>query len=559
MSIEAFSREISRFLEGRGPEVLCITGQWGVGKTFAWNKFLGEAKTNNNIGLKIYAYVSLFGQNSLEDVRHALFENSLGVDQSHSPADLDTFKSSMDRLAGKWRSAAGLLKFVPKISDYAAIAGKLGFLSIKDQIICFDDLERAGSGLTMRDVLGLASFLKEQRKCRIVLLLNEEQLADQQGVEFRSQLEKVADTVMKFEPTPAEAAEIGIDKNTPFHAELAEFCRALSIVNIRTIKKIEKFCARIYEEISGHDPRVLRQAVHSATLFGFAKFQPDNAPPLSYLRSFDPYSAVPEGDEAHAPQQLWRDLLRSYQFVTFDQLDAVILTGIERGHFDSIALEDAATALDIQKQLEDRDTSFSRAWDAYHGSFDDDAEEVLDGLENAILTSSAVITPSNLSSTIAMLKEQGREDRTAALIDHYVGAREEGADFWNLDEDTFGARVTDPDVRAAFAQKLASYPDDRDVAELLIRIAMDRGWNEADVPFLARQSSETYREIFKRLRNPQLRRAVAGGLAFRNIRNPDADMQIVTDRVTAALQAIAAESRLNRARVAEKGVQTDHL
>ena len=158
-----------------------------------------------------------------------------------------------------------------------------------------------------------------------------------------------------------------------------------------------------------------------------------------------------------------------------------------------------------------------------------------------------------------MLYEQGREDRTAALIDHYVGAREEGADFWNLDEDTFGARVTDPDVRAAFAQKLASYPDDRDVAELLIRIAMDRGWNEADVPFLARQSSETYREIFKRLRNPQLRRAVAGGLAFRNIRNPDADMQIVTDRVTAALQAIAAESRLNRARVAEKGVQTDHL
>jgi len=559
VSIEAFSREISRFLEGQGPEVLCITGQWGVGKTFAWNKFLGEAKTNKKIGLKTYAYVSLFGQNSLEDVRQALFENSLGIDQSQAPADLDTFKSSVDRLVGKWRSAAGLLKYVPKISDYAAIAGKLGFLSIKDQIICFDDLERAGSGLTMKDVLGLVSFLKEQRKCRIVLLLNEEQLADQQGVEFRSQLEKVADTVMKFEPTPAEAAEIGIDKSTPFHAELAEFCRTLSIVNIRTIKKIEKFCARIYEEISSHDPRVLKQAVHSATLFGYAKFQPDNAPPLSYLRSFDPYAAVPEGEEAHAPQQLWRDLLRSYQFVTFDELDAVVLTGIERGHFDSVALEAAATALDRQKQLEDRDTSFSLAWDAYHGSFDDNAEAVLDGLENAIRTSSAVITPGNLSSTIAMLKEQGREDRTAALIDHYVGAREEGVGFWNLDDDTFGTRVTDPDVRAAFTQKLASFPDDRDVAELLISIAMDRGWNERDVTFLARQSTETYREIFKRLRNPQLRRAVAGGLAFRNIRNPDADMQIVTDRVTAALQAIAAESRLNRARVAEKGVQTDHL
>lgn len=559
MSIEAFAREISRFLAGQGPEVLCITGQWGVGKTFAWNKFLGAARVNDKIGLKTYAYVSLFGQNSLEDVRQALFENSLGIEQSQSPADLDTLKSSMDRLAGKWRIAAGFLKFVPKISDYAAIAGKLGFLSIKEQIVCFDDLERAGSGLAMKDVLGLVSFLKEQRRCRIVLLLNEEQLADQQGIEFRSQLEKVADTVMKFEPTPAEAAEIGIDKSTPFHKDLAEFCSTLGIVNIRTIKKIEKFCARIYEEIAEHDPRVVRQAMHSATLFGFAKFQPDNAPPLDYLKSFNPYAGVPEGEEENAPQQLWRDILRSYQFVSFDQLDAVVLTGIERGHFDSIELEAAATALDKQKLLEDRDTSFSRAWDAYHGSFDDDAEEVLEGLENAILTSSAVITPSNLSSTIALLKEQGRGARTAALIDHYVNAREEEGDFWNLDEDTFGSRVTDPDVRAAFAQKLAQFPDNRDVAELLISIAMDRGWNDGDVPFLARQSTETYREIFKRLRNPQLRRAVAGGLAFRNIRNPDADMQIVTERVTAALKAIAAENGLNRARVAEKGVVPDDL
>lgn len=556
MSLEAFSQEISRFLSGEGPEVLCITGKWGVGKTFAWNKFLGDARTRKGISLKRYAYVSLFGQNSLDDLRQSLFENTLDIEKSLSGADLNTLKSSIDELSNKWRSATGLLKFAPKVSDYAAIAGKLGFLSIRKQIICFDDLERSGSGLSMKDVLGLVSFLKEQRQCRVVLLLNEEQLADQQGAEFRSQLEKVADTVMRFEPTPAEAAEIGINKATPFHEELAEFSTNLGIVNIRTIKKIEKFCSRLADELSDYDPRVKTQATQSATLFGFAKFQPDDAPSLEYLRSLNPYAA-PLEPEADGQEQRWRDILRNYNFESIDEMDTIILDGIERGHFDTSALKIAAANLDKQRRLEDHDASFSRAWNAYHDTFNDDESEVLDGFENAILTNSVAITPSNFSSTISILKELGRGDRTAALIEHYVAARDEASDFWNLDNHTFGHRVIDPDVRAAFERKLATFPEDRDVATLLIRIALDRGWNGGDVPFLASQDVGTYRDIFKRLRNPDLRRAISGGLSFRNIRNADADMQAVTAKVIEALRSIAAESSLNRARVVQKGVAVE--
>ncbi len=553
MSLEAFSKEISRFLSGDGPEVLCITGKWGVGKTFAWNKFLGDARAAKKIAFKRYAYVSLFGQNSLDDLRQSLFENTLDIDKSAGGADLNTLKSSIDSISRNWRSAAGFLKFAPNASDYAAIAGKLGFLSIRKQIVCFDDLERSGSGLSMKDVLGLVSFLKEQRQCRVVLLLNEEQLADQPGVEFRSQLEKVADTVMKFAPAPAEAAEIGIDKNTSFHESLTGFCVDLGIVNIRTIKKVERFCSRLADELISHDPRITTQAVQSATLFGFAKFQPDDAPPLEYLKLFNPYASVPE-PEADGPQQRWRDVLRTYNFQYVDDMDAIILSGIERGHFDTTALKLAADVLDKQWRLEDQDASFSQAWNAYHDSFDDNEVEVLDGFENAIVTNAVAITPSNFSSTIAILKEHGRGDRTAALVEHYVGSRDEIAEFWNLDNNTFGDRVTDPDVRAAFARKFATFPDDRDVADLLIRIAVDRGWNGGDVPFLARQEVATYRDIFKRLRNPDLRRAISGGLSFRNIGNADADMQMVTAKVTDALKLIAAESALNRARVAQKGV-----
>jgi len=36
-------REIVRFLKSEEPEVLCIRGKWGVGKTYSWKQYLKEA------------------------------------------------------------------------------------------------------------------------------------------------------------------------------------------------------------------------------------------------------------------------------------------------------------------------------------------------------------------------------------------------------------------------------------------------------------------------------------------------------------------------------------
>jgi hypothetical protein len=52
---ELLKRELMRFLSNKEPEVLCIRGAWGVGKTYAWNKFLAEAKSDDLIALSKYA------------------------------------------------------------------------------------------------------------------------------------------------------------------------------------------------------------------------------------------------------------------------------------------------------------------------------------------------------------------------------------------------------------------------------------------------------------------------------------------------------------------------
>ncbi|WP_336947506.1 P-loop NTPase fold protein [Asaia sp. HN010] len=77
MSINIVSKEIERFLKSNDPEVLCISGKWGVGKTFAWNKYISKIDRSEQLALKRYAYVSLFGVNSLSDLRCSIVESTL--------------------------------------------------------------------------------------------------------------------------------------------------------------------------------------------------------------------------------------------------------------------------------------------------------------------------------------------------------------------------------------------------------------------------------------------------------------------------------------------------
>lgn len=52
---ELIEREIARFLSTAEPEVSCLSGRWGVGKTFAWNRYLLDAKKRGQIVLKRYS------------------------------------------------------------------------------------------------------------------------------------------------------------------------------------------------------------------------------------------------------------------------------------------------------------------------------------------------------------------------------------------------------------------------------------------------------------------------------------------------------------------------
>lgn len=86
MSTAIVRAEIERFIQSPTPEVLCISGQWGVGKTYSWQTFLNEAEEAGRVGVRQYAYVSLFGLTSLSELRNAIVENTVNMAASFVPS-----------------------------------------------------------------------------------------------------------------------------------------------------------------------------------------------------------------------------------------------------------------------------------------------------------------------------------------------------------------------------------------------------------------------------------------------------------------------------------------
>ncbi|MGB9141092.1 MAG: P-loop NTPase fold protein [Aestuariivirga sp.] len=211
MSSNLVKSEILRFLASPKAEALCIKGKWGIGKTFSWKRYLQEAsETSNGIAMKRYAYVSLFGMSSLDELKYSIFEGTVPKDKANKGASLETLKSTIDSSEGIGRKFAWVVNFASRSNNFRGAMTHAFFLTVRNQIICIDDLERKGSKLDTADVLGLISFLKEERGCKVVLLLNDESLETPERKKFDTYLEKVIDISLTFAPSSKECVSIAL-------------------------------------------------------------------------------------------------------------------------------------------------------------------------------------------------------------------------------------------------------------------------------------------------------------------------------------------------------------
>lgn len=211
--VEYLKKQLDYFLfEKDNSIVISLQGYWGIGKTHFWNNYIKLKSEENqqvwdeNIKFKSpedkHVYISLFGISSLDDIKRKIILKI--SDRAKITKQLKNIVGNSKVFGIDLSSAISL--FEP--NDF------------KDIIICFDDFERLSPNLSISEILGLISELKEQYNCKIVLINNNEVLKEQNILEHQKIIKRSStkskdnkDYLENLEQKELENLMYGYEKN----------------------------------------------------------------------------------------------------------------------------------------------------------------------------------------------------------------------------------------------------------------------------------------------------------------------------------------------------------
>jgi hypothetical protein len=544
LSVQNVRVAIERFLSTDTPQVLCIRGAWGTGKTYTWDDVLKKMATDKRIPLAKYAKVSLFGLNSLQEIKREIFQSTISVQQIGKPFDIKEYK---DVYAGL-KSSGLIFKVLPFLHDNAIDAAvEAAALLARKQLLCIDDLERKGENLRSVDVLGYISQLRDNRACKVVLLLNDEELEDKN--EFESYLEKVVDLYLRFEPSGEELAHIAIPEDDKIATLVRDNAITLGINNVRVIRKILGLVRDVAPMLAEYSFRVTMNAADTITLLGWSYLQPEIAPPLEYLKRVDIYTPNQDDNEQH---QKWRDLLQGYRYSHTSDFDLLLLRGIQNGYFNKAEIDRHALQLHRADIRETAAKQLKDLWDEVYYSFTEPLAPLLTRLFESYRRNVDNMSLGNMTHLENFFREMG-DRRSEDIVDLYIEANENVIGAFEVSGlyyrgNELPKELRDRLVAAEKAQRPALSSD-----ELLIALGT-RGFEQDVVASAAELPVSEYIRILKAYQGSQLSDIISGLRQYRNVANPSPAIIGVMTKAANALRTIEKESPLNALRSRRVGL-----
>jgi hypothetical protein len=236
---------------------------------------------------------------------------------------------------------------------------------VRGTLICIDDLERMSDKIDMQDIMGFVSELRDQRECKVILILNEDQLEEKRE-DFNRYSEKVIDQKLRFSLLPKEAVELGLSLDTPLRDQAVDYITRLEISNIRVIKKIERALNLIFPIVKGSSVRLQTQVVITACVFAAALYERGRGFPsaeeiVKYNTFQRTMARVQRGQGQADTDPFWIGLLERCQFSHADELDQAILKVMQSGHLAGSDIEERVSEADAIVRRDELNAQFSDA------------------------------------------------------------------------------------------------------------------------------------------------------------------------------------------------------
>lgn len=226
-SVTNLEKKLVKLIEAEKPCAIALTGKWGVGKTHFWNNFY--EKNHAKFKTKKYAYVSLFGIESLESLKFeiALKSHSTSQKKDNFSFFKKSFQQSLDVIDFSKLEGKGIALSLSKGMVSSAVSSM-----IIDTVICIDDIERHSAKLDIKDIMGLVNHLNLEKNCKVIVILHDAKASEQ----FQEYKEKVFDEVLILDDNLDILESFITDKLALDIMQL--FYRTIKVKNLRFYNKV---------------------------------------------------------------------------------------------------------------------------------------------------------------------------------------------------------------------------------------------------------------------------------------------------------------------------------
>jgi hypothetical protein len=527
MSGQHIKPTIEKFLKESLNGALLIRGRWGVGKTYFWRQTVKEAKERKILS-RPYAYVSLFGLNSLDEIKESILISFA-----------DPAKEKQNWLDRSWR---GSKRLAPYLKEWLRVPLAVAFPMVRNSLICIDDIERRGKELHISTAIGLVSMLKEELDCKVVMISNDAALEEVYAEEFSSGAEKVFDYEVEFALSAEEAFHCVFINRGRQSDKIQEKCIKLGITNLRIIQRIARLWETLEPTTADLREELIDGVIHSLVLFVWSHNEtPGLAPPLDYLRDLTPFRELDRKEKGDRETQ-WDFLLLKYGYRITDEIDHELIKGVQLGYFDYIELRRLLAIRDRELGTNARREDYQRAWERCVGSFDSDEEAVVSDLVKSFRENMALLPVGNLEDVVFLLRQLGRDELANSTIDQYLASHQSLGR-----RDQVLLRRSD-EYLASKIEEMNDREQPPQTFEAVMAQIAQGSWSPREEDFLHSRTTDEYYSYFRREKPERLPQYVFRLLQFAS---NEGRYREIGMKAREALLRLGAESKLNSFRVSE--------
>lgn len=568
MTLATCKQAFTELLADEQNKVLALSGKWGTGKSHLWRDVQNESAHQS---VKRAVYVSLFGLGSISELKLKIAQSVLPTLQEGST----TATALANTVSGVKKILKGFSSGFSALDDLALIVAPM---MIKERFIVIDDIERKHEKLSIDEVLGFIDDCVQNLGCRILLVLNSDQLADKKFWElFR---EKVIDQELRLDTSPEEAFDIAA-KLTP--TAWAQYIKpavdACEISNIRVIRKIIRVVNRLLSNHGELSVDILSRVIPSTTLLSAINYKAlEDGPDFDFVLNFDSYrmaltravigkaqsQGTPE-DNLHAK---WRLLLDRLGIRSTDDFEDLVVDYLKSGMMQSAAVSKVIDRYQAEgRVLATRQRSedfFERCW--WRPEL---TEDQLVGELRAILPDVGVLDAFSVTS----LHEQAMKLAGGAvvgreMVDRWLAEfrlRHDGADSPRLDPDfNYFRRPVHPEIAAAIRAEQAKQQANVTVLDVCRKVRIDRGWGPGEDDLMRSVTAVEYEAAIRGATGEDLRLLLLQSMDFLKSRsNYEAHFGDAMSKFLEACQSIVRQepnSRLSaviRVLFKDSGMESD--